>query len=207
MDVVVAAFDVDNTLTVRDCVVPFMQKVAGPIRFVTACLSRPIFLGGLVLRRDRDAIKAHFVEKIFSGRNFDNVNEIGIQFASDVVSSWMRSDVAERMRWHQEQGHVVVLVSASLEPYLEPFGDLCEVDAVLCTRLEESEGVFTGKLLGRNCRGDEKVRRLHEWMKSAGVPLDALVYAYGDSRGDHALLEAAEHGCLVAQVDLSREPV
>ena len=207
MDVVVAAFDVDNTLTVRDCVIPFMKKVAGPIRFVSACFSRPIFLAGLVFRRDRDAMKAHFVEKIFAGRNVEGVNEKGIQFASDIVSSWMRNDVAERMRWHQEQGHVVVLVSASLEPYLQPFGDLCEVDAVLCTRLEESQGVFTGKLLGSNCRGDEKVRRLHEWMNSAGLPLESLAYAYGDSRGDHALLEAAEHGCLVKHVDISKEPV
>jgi len=207
MDVVVAAFDVDNTLTVRDCVVPFMQKVAGPVRFVSSCLSRPMFLVGLVFRRDRDVIKAHFVEKIFSGRNVDDVNEIGIQFASNVVSSWMRSDVAERMRWHQEQGHVVVLVSASLEPYLQPFGDLCEVDAVLCTRLEESQGLFTGKLLGSNCRGTEKVRRIHEWMNSAGIPLDALEYAYGDSRGDDALLEAAKQGCLVKHVELSKEPV
>lgn len=207
MDVVVAAFDVDNTLTVRDCVVPFMQKVAGPVRFVSSCLSRPMFLAGSVFRRDRDAIKAHFVEKIFSGRNVDDVHEIGIQFASSVVSSWIRSDVAERMRWHQEQGHVVVLVSASLEPYLQPFGDLCEVDAVLCTRLEESQGLFTGKLLGSNCRGTEKVRRLHEWMNSAGIPLDALEYAYGDSRGDDALLEAAKQGCLVKHVELSKEPV
>lgn len=207
MDVVVAAFDVDNTLTVRDCVVPFMQKVAGPVRFVSVCLSRPFFLAQLVLRRDRDAIKAHFVEKIFSGRNVEDVNGRGVQFASEVVSSWMRSDVAERMRWHQDQGHVVVLVSASLEPYLQPFGDLCEVDAVLCTRLEESQGVFTGKLLGNNCRGDEKVRRLHEWMNSAGLPLDSLMYAYGDSHGDDALLEAAEQGCLVKKAELSREPV
>ena len=29
MDVTVAAFDVDNTLTVRDCVMPFMRRVAG----------------------------------------------------------------------------------------------------------------------------------------------------------------------------------
>ena len=207
MDVVVAAFDVDNTLTVRDCVVPFMRKVGGTPRFVSACLSQPIRLAQLVLRRDRDAIKAHFVSKVFSGLSVEHVNDVGVQFASTVVTSWIRQDVADRLRWHQEQGHVVVLVSASLEPYLQSFGDLCEVDAVLCTRLEESDGEFTGEILGANCRGEEKVRRLHEWMESAGLPTSSLMYAYGDSSGDAALLAAAEHGFLVSDVDLAKEPV
>lgn len=205
MDVVVAAFDVDNTLTVRDCVVPFMWKVGGPIRFVSACVSRPLHLAKLVLRRDRDAIKEHFVDKVFSGVSVERVNDIGIQFASKIVTSWIRPDVADRMRWHQEQGHVVVLVSASLEPYLQIFGDLCEVDEVLCTRLESSNGTYTGKLHGANCRGEEKVRRLYEWMESAGLPTSSLSYAYGDSRGDEALLAAAHIGCLVTNTELVRE--
>ena len=205
MDVVVAAFDVDNTLTVRDCVVPFMRKASGMSRFLLACVSQPFQLARFVLRRDRDAIKAHFVQKVFSGLSVENVDEIGIQFASKVASSWIRHDVADRMRWHQEQGHVVVLVSASLEPYLQPFGDLCEVDAVLCTRMEEAHGVYTGIILGANCRGEEKVRRLHEWMESAGIPTSSLVYAYGDSRGDEALLAAAQQGCLVADIEIVRE--
>lgn len=201
MDVVVAAFDVDNTLTVRDCVVPFMQKVAGRLQFVKACVSDPVQLAKLVVRRDRDAIKAYFVNKVFAGENVDEVSELGIEFAAHVVGSWIREDVAQRMRWHQAQGHVVVLISASLEPYLQPLGDLCEVDAVLCTRLEESEGVYTGRLEGPNCRGDEKVVRLREWLSASGLSHDALVYAYGDSSGDTALLAAAQHGFLVKKVD------
>lgn len=201
MDVQVAAFDVDNTLTVRDCVVPFMRRVAGSAGFLRACSSQPLQLVKMVLQQDRDSIKAHFVEKIFAGRNVDVVQQLGVEFASHVVNSWMREDVANRMRWHQAQGHVVVLVSASLEPYLQPFGDLCEVDAVLCTRLEESNGEFTGKIVGSNCRGEEKLRRLHEWMEASGLPKASLVYAYGDSSGDTALLAAAPQGVLVKKID------
>jgi hypothetical protein len=39
MIVSVAAFDVDNTLTVRDCVVPFMRSVAGVGRLFRVMLS------------------------------------------------------------------------------------------------------------------------------------------------------------------------
>lgn len=201
MDVVVVAFDVDNTLTVRDCVVPFMQKVAGRANFFAACFSRPVDLAKMVIRRDRDAIKAYFIMKVFSGKKVDVINELGVEFASHVVNSRMREDVAQQMRWHQSQGHIVVLVSASLEPYLQPLGDLCEVDAVLCTELEHADGVFTGRIVGNNCRGDEKVRRINEWMKASGIPSESLKFAYGDSSGDTALLAAAQHGYNVKKVD------
>lgn len=205
MDVVVAAFDVDNTLTVRDCVVPFMQRVAGRGGFIKACVSSPLALSRMVLQRERDSIKAYFVNKTFAGKDVESVNQIGIKFAADVVSSWMREDVARRMRWHQAQGHVVVLVSASLEPYLQPLGDLCEVDAVLCTRLEENSGIYTGSINGKNCRGDEKVARIREWMSASGLSNESLMYAYGDSAGDSALLEFAQNGFLVKKVDSLEE--
>jgi phosphatidylglycerophosphatase C len=205
MDVVVAAFDVDNTLTVRDCVVPFMQRVAGRLGFVKVCTSQPIHLVKLVLQRDRDAIKAYFVEKVFAGKNVEEVGQAGVEFASGVVRSWVREDVAQQMRWHQSQGHVVVLVSASLAPYLHAFGDFCEVDAVLCTELEQFDGVFTGKIVGNNCRGPEKVRRLREWMESSGISAGSFMYAYGDSSGDTALLEAAQCGHNVKHMDDVRE--
>ncbi len=205
MDVVVAAFDVDNTLTVRDCVVPFMQRVAGRIGFAKACVSQPLHLVKMILQRDRDAIKAYFVEKVFAGKNVEEVGLSGVEFASHVVRSWMREDVAQQMRWHQSQGHVVVLVSASLEPYLHAFGDFCEVDAVLCTELEQSGGIFTGKIAGSNCRGPEKVRRLREWMESSGISAESFMYAYGDSSGDTALLVAAQFGYNVKHIDDVRE--
>ena len=202
MEVVVAAFDVDNTITVRDCVVPFMRRTMGTPNFLRACVSSPVQLVQWVLQRDRDSIKAYFVNAAFAGRSVDEIESDGVDFASRVAESWMRADVASRMRWHQEQGHVVVLVSASLDPYLVPFGDLCEVDAVLCTQLEVVDGRYTGALVGQNCRADEKVKRLHAWMTEAGIPASSLVYAYGDSSGDTALLAVARIGVLVKKSEL-----
>jgi phosphatidylglycerophosphatase C len=118
----------------------------------------------------------------------------------------MRDDVSQRLRWHQEQGHVVVLVSASLQPYLDVLGDLLEVDAVLCTKLQSQDGVYTGELLGKNCRREEKVVRLHEWCTAANLPIDAVKYAYGDSSGDYQMLLSVENGLLVKSIEVSRVP-
>jgi phosphatidylglycerophosphatase C len=206
MEVSVAAFDVDNTLTVRDCVVPFMRRVAGSPTLIKALARRPIHILRLVTSRNRYELKAFFVSAAFAGQSVESVNEIAVSFAEEVVEKWMRADVADRLRWHQEEGHVVVLVSASLQPYLDVVGDLLEVDAVLCTKLHEEDGVYSGNLLGVNCRGAEKVQRLHAWCDLAGIPTSAVRYAYGDSSGDHQMLSSVENGVLVKSVELSRVP-
>ena len=202
MNVTVAAFDVDNTLTVRDCVVPFMKSVGGVSRLSKALFSDLGTTFQSIRRRDRDSLKMKFVEGIFAGKNSREVESLGIQFASKVADKWLRSDVATRMRWHQEQGHVVILVSASLGAYLHPLGDLLEVDAVLCTELEEKDGLLTGKLVGQNCRGKEKASRVQKWCQDSGIAAEDLVYAYGDSSGDTELLELFSEPTWVNDIDL-----
>ena len=202
VSVTVAAFDVDNTLTVRDCVVPFMHSVSGTSQIVKLLLSD---LGGTIQslrRRDRDSLKAKFVEGVFSGKDAREIDALGIEFATRVADGWLRNDVASRMRWHQDQGHVVILVSASLGAYLHPLGDLLEVDAVLCTELEEVNGLLTGKLVGYNCRGKEKASRVTKWCTDSGIALGDLVYAYGDSTGDKELLELFSEPTWVNDIDL-----
>lgn len=206
MEVTVAAFDVDHTLTVRDCVVPFMRRVAGTSTLFGAVARNPVSVVKMLLGRNRDALKSFFVSAAFAGRSVQEVEEIAALFAAEVAEGWMRSDVAQRLRWHQEQGHVVVLVSASLQPYLEVLGDLLEVDAVLCTSLVEVDGKFTGELVGKNCRGAEKVERLHAWCETANIPLTSVKYAYGDSSGDHALLLSVPNGILVKSIELAKVP-
>ena len=202
MNVTVAAFDVDNTLTVRDCVMPFMRSVAGTGRLLKVMLSDLGSTFRSVRRRDRDALKAKFVEGVFAGKDARDIDTLGIQFASKVADRWLREDVATRMRWHQEQGHVVLLVSASLGTYLHPLGDLLEVDAVLCTELEEVDGLLTGKLNGKNCRGEEKASRVAKWCNDSGMVSVDLLDAYGDSSGDIQLLELFVHGTWVNTIDL-----
>jgi phosphatidylglycerophosphatase C len=202
MNVTVAAFDVDETLTVRDCVVPFMRSVAGVGRLIKVTLSDIGTTIQSVRRRDRDFLKAKFVAGVFSGRDAREIEALGIDFASKVADGWLRGDVASRMRWHQEQGHVVILVSASLGAYLHPLGDLLEVDAVLCTELEEKDGLLTGKLVGQNCRGKEKASRVQKWCQDSGIAIEDLVYAYGDSSGDTELLELFSEPTWVNDIDL-----
>ena len=164
---------------------------------------KPLATLRMLATRDRDGLKAHVVREFLAGVPVEDVEAQGNAFAARVAAGWMRGDTARRLRSHQDAGHVVVLVSASLAPYLEPLGDILEVDAVLCTRLESRDGVLTGELDGPNCRGQEKVVRLARWAAEAGISGDGwLAHAYGDSAGDREMLAMAADGHDVSGMDL-----
>jgi len=188
----VAAFDVDGTLTRRDCVVPFLRQVAGTRQLVRGLMS--VEATGAVARRDRDALKAAGAAAAFSGRPLDAVEIEATLFAQSVFETGLRPDVVESLRAHQGRGDTVLLVSASFEVYLRPLADLLGVDDVLAARLEvDSARTLTGRLDGANCRGPEKVRRLHDWLdEHAGGRTAVHVTAYGDSTGDRELLADAD---------------
>ena len=190
----VAAFDVDGTITRRDCVVPFLRRVAGTATLGRHLVARTRTVSTLAWRRDRDGLKAVAAAAAFAGRPADRVEEIAEDFARSVYSSGLRADTVELLDRHRERGDTVLLVSASFEVYLRPLAELLGADGVLATRLEvRGDGRLSGLLEGANCRGPEKVLRLHAWLdEHAGGRAGAHVTAYGDSAGDRELLADAD---------------
>ncbi|NND75540.1 MAG: HAD-IB family hydrolase [Ilumatobacter sp.] len=190
----VAAFDVDGTLTRRDCVVPFLRMVGGTARLTAQLLAAPHRVAPMLARRDRDGLKEFAANAAFRGHDAVEVGALAQRFATDVAATWLRDDMVARLTQHRERGDVVVLVSASFELYLRPLADLLGGATVLGTRLAvDIDGRFTGELLGANCRGPEKVRRLHAWLdEHHGGRRAVHLSAYGDSPGDRELLLDAD---------------
>jgi phosphatidylglycerophosphatase C len=203
----IAAFDVDGTLTTRDCVVPFLRTVNGTAQTAFGLAQRAHRLTPALLRRDRDTVKALAGSVVFSGRSIEAVRRHGIRFADRIVTSWVRQDSLATLRQHQARGHEVVFVSASFAAYLRPLGERLGVGHVLGTELVvDGDGCCTGALDGGNCRGEEKVVRLHAWLAERyGTRAGVEVWAYGDSPGDHAMLADADHAVWMG-ADRKRPP-
>lgn len=187
----VAAFDVDGTLTTRDCVTPFLCRTV-PVRAALALARHPRTTFGAATHRDRDRLK-EIVCTAFAGLDADALDREGMSFAAEIERRWLRVDTVTRLQRHRRLGHHVVLASASLEPYLRPLGRRLGVDGVVCTKLEQGpDGRLTGRLDGPNCRGAEKARRFDAWLAENDLS-DATVWGYGDSAGDAELLARADH--------------
>ena len=193
---VVAAFDVDGTLTRRDTLLPFLAQVAGRRRLGGAVARHgPRIAGALAGLGDREAAKVALLERLLAGMPAAAVAAEGERFA-ERLQHRLRADTVQSLRWHQSEGHDVVLVSASPAVYLDPLGRALGADAVLATNLEVGDdGLLTGRLVGANVRGAEKVSRLQTWLCGDACEL----WAYGDSRGDRELLALADRAVWVGR--------
>lgn len=194
MSSTVAAFDFDGTLTERDTVVPFLRRFTSRRHLALALLPRTLRLLPIAARRDRDRLRAIATELVFRDRPADEVERHAAAWGREIAAGQLRPDTVERLRWHLDNGHDVVIVSASYEPYVRVVADeLGDVD-VLATGIDVVDGRCTGELAGANCRGAEKVRRLEGWLAARGVERhDVTIHAYGNSAGDRELLAWADH--------------
>lgn len=193
-DHVVAAFDFDETLTTRDTVVPFLRRFTSSGRFARSLLPHTLRLLPIAARRDRDRLRALATEIVFRGRPMADVEAEAEAWGRTIAASHLRTDTVARMRWHLDQRHRVVIVTASYEQYVQVVAESLGEVAVVGTRLEVVGGRCTGRLDGPNCRGPEKLRRLDAWLGVNGLDRGAsTLYAYGDSAGDRELLAAADH--------------
>lgn len=195
----VAVFDFDGTLTRFDSLLPFLRRVAGTGRVARALVPEiPELVRIAFGRGDRDTSKARVLARTLTGIDRDEIERVGTDYGRRLAERSIRPRLRERLTWHREQGHEIVIVSASLALYLREAARRLGVDAVLCTELEVNDaGVLTGQLAGANCRGPEKARRLVAHL--GGV--ESELWAYGDSRGDDQLLALAQHATRVGRLD------
>lgn len=187
LDRAVVAFDLDGTLTKSDTLMPFLTSIVGPTGITSAAVR------AMVGAPNRSAAKERIIGSVLAGRTAALVEDRAWDYARQVVGQRLRPDIVRRLRGHLDQGHEVWVVSASPAVYVEPIATMLEVTGCCATELEvDWLGRYTGRFVGKNVRGAEKVARLAEVLD--GRPLE---YAYGNSAGDHAMLAAARHGLLV----------
>lgn len=189
-----AAFDFDGTISRRDSLLPFLVAVRGRAA-VAGAIARltPQLAAMAVGRGDRDATKERLVAALLTGHSARELHAAGRRHA-DNLARHLRPATLERVAWHRNEGHRLVMISASPSVYLEPLAAELGFDALLATELEVGDGRLTGRLAGTNVRGPEKVARLDLWL---GDRRPTEMWAYGDSAGDRELLDRADHAFLV----------
>jgi phosphatidylglycerophosphatase C len=187
---VVAAFDFDGTLTYHDSLFYFLLHTHGKIKaFYYFLFLFPTFIAYLIGKIDRQKTKEKILGYFFSGTSINTVRKLGEKFAREKIRRHLRPAGIERLQWHLKQGHLCILISASLNIYLQPWAQMMGFHESLTSQLADENGIVTGKLRGNNCRGPEKVHRLQELI---GSKEKYYLYAYGDSEGDRELLALAD---------------
>jgi phosphatidylglycerophosphatase C len=198
----VAAFDFDGTLTEGGSVFGFLSAVSGrkPVVVASMVLSPGLVHAALAGGTVADRTKEQLFERVLTGVSLERAATVASEFSRRHLDEHLRPSVHRRLDWHRQRGDRVVIVSASPELYIGPAGHRLNVDGVIATRLAvDDAGSLTGRYDGPNCRGDEKLRRLRQWIDDSGEPPDRL-WAYGNSRGDLTMLRAADVGVNVGRL-------
>ncbi len=185
----IVAFDFDGTLTIRDSYTAFLKwragrkaYAAGMIRLIPAALA-------YLIHRDRGRIKAAATREYLRGVPRETLEADARRFAEQFSRSLLRPDaMATWKRWRGE--HVrLVIVTASPDLVVAPFARGLGADTLIGTHLAfDAQDRATGGFDSPNCRGPEKMVRLH----AAFGPGFELRAAYGDTSGDKEMIAAAE---------------
>ena len=190
-DRTIAVFDFDGTITTKDTFLPFLFEVFGHRRVFKALarLGPEAILLGIGIS-NRDTFKERLVQSLFSGESVDRLKAMGTQYAN-TLKPLLRSAALKQIEWHKSKGHRCVMVSASLDLYLNDVAKTLGFNDLLCTVLSHNNQVFTGAFKRGNCRSKEKVNRLQSLL---GDLKTYKIYAYGDSLGDLDIIALADYG-------------
>lgn len=185
------AFDFDGTLTRRDTLIEFIRFAKGDKAFAL-CFLR--YLPLLVLMKaglyPNWKAKQKVFSRCFKGMNTDDFNAVCVHFA-EKKAGLMRPKGMEKLREVTAEGGTAVIISASVNNWVEPFFAGMRGVYVIGTMVEARDGVLTGRFLTKNCYGEEKVTRLLQLFPER---TEYWLTAYGDSRGDFELLNFANEG-------------
>lgn len=190
---VVALFDFDGTITRSDTLPLFMRHATGRVGMALSMLS--VLPAMLILACngwksvgtiDAATTKARLLKRSFKGKSVTDVDKLGDTFIHK-VQQVIEPAVMQRLEQHLEQGHQVVIVSASIETWVRPWAMTLPLHRVIATRMQQRDGIYTGDMEGANCNGREKVRRIADYYN----PDDYYLIAYGNSQGDYPMFDYA----------------
>jgi phosphatidylglycerophosphatase C len=184
----IAFLDFDGTITTKDTLLEMIKFTRGSFRFYLGfVLNSPWILSWKAGIISNQKAKERMLTWFFGGMQLDAFQDACNRFASTTIPALIRPKALTEIRLLQEKGVEVVIVSASPANWLQPWTDQLGV-SLLATRLQTRNQIVTGKILDRNCHGDEKVRRIRE---SYDLSAYDLIIAYGDSSGDKPMLALA----------------
>ncbi len=190
----VAAFDFDGTLLQGDCLLLFHRLLKGRAAVVLDWLPLlPAWLAWKSGYRSTAWFKQHYLCAIIASTDVQKRQHVLEVELPQLLLHRLRPEAVARLRWHRAQGHQLVIVSASPRELINRVAQELQTELIatetspLCGDLPDRPLQLTSA----NCKGAEKVRRLEAWL---GQPLSEFeLHAYGDSKGDRELLQAADH--------------
>lgn len=185
---ILAIFDFCGTLINFQTADPFIKglskKHSSPQRRVMEAARKFLFKTGIINGKQNKQLLLQQA----AGIHTDSARKHSRRYLYEKLLPNENSKIVERMKEHIKQKDCVVIASAGYETYIRLYANHYNIEKVAATNLEKKQDWLTGKILGKDCIGEEKTRRLAEIVDLSSFDLQNS-YAYTDHMSDIPLLE------------------
>jgi HAD superfamily hydrolase (TIGR01490 family) len=190
-----AFFDLDKTIIAKSSSLAFSKPFQAGGLITRGALLRSayaqfvFFVGGA----DHDQMEKmrQFMSQLVAGWDVATVREIVADTLHNIVDPLVFDEAVSLIEEHKLAGRDVVIVSASGAEVVGPIAEMLGADRVIATRLEISDGRYTGEI-DYYAYAEEKARAIESLAGEAGYDLSES-YAYSDSITDVHMLEVVGH--------------
>ncbi len=193
---IAALFDVDNTL---------LPGEASEIRFFRFLWRRGL-VGWSELTRSAAWLVGHLPpfslhslreRKVYlAGKRPADIESYAREFCQAEMIGKVSVQGRAKLDAHRQAGHHVILVTGAPDFLIEPLAKFLGVTTVFAAKPEQRDSGYTGALIPPLPYGHGKRELILAHARTMGLDL-AGSYAYGDSPGDHDLLELVGHPLVV----------
>jgi HAD superfamily hydrolase (TIGR01490 family) len=193
---IAALFDVDNTL---------LPGEASEIRFFRFLWRRGL-VGWSELTRSAAWLVGHIPpfslhslreRKVYlADKRPADIESYAREFCQAEMIGKVSPQGRAKLDAHRQAGHQVILVTGAPDFLIEPLAKFLGVTTVFAAKPEQRDFVYTGALIPPLPYGHGKRELILAHARKMGLDL-AGSYAYGDSPGDHDLLELVGHPLVV----------
>ncbi|WP_168407655.1 HAD family hydrolase [Acinetobacter indicus] len=188
-----ALFDFDGTLYLHDSFTGFIFYALRKRHIVKRGLQilpwiQAYYLNFYPAHRMRPKLYA----SMFKNSDAEEILKLAQDYAQQLIFK-LNPKLLEQLIQHQELGHEVVLVSASLDLYLKPVCSYLNID-LICSEVEIKAGKITGFYQTPDCSNQQKKIRI---LEKYNLDNYAEIYAYGNSKEDVDMLNLATYSYMV----------
>ena len=128
--------------------------------------------------------------KLIKGIKLERGKEIFDWLADQYLLLVLKKNVLERLKKHQEEGLLTILISGSFQDLVDVVADRLNIDFAIGTELEVIKDKFSGKIIPPLCLGKGKAEKIKNFLSEKNLKIDFKEsFAYSDGIFDLPMLE------------------
>lgn len=188
-----ALFDFDGTLYEHDSFTGFIFYSLGKRHILKrGLITLPWIMAYYLKLYPAHKMRPRLFKGMFKSVPQHQIKEKAESYAAQLVQA-LNPKLLNQLQKHQAHGDDIVLVSASINIYLEAVCELLNID-LICSQVALENSIFSGEYLTADCSLYEKKQQI---IKRYDLEQYNAIYAYGNSYEDEPMLNLATYPYMV----------